>query len=221
MEENLDDDDVQIGYIMTRVGILRNTQEAVASYIDFVKRNLADESSFVVAAKVPDIQRKPATTVSLKERAGDTDVVFDSTVAHADIEEGEAYDKQIKPLPDLEKTSGAEKGPNVGATNTNKEKRKPKYPKVFDPTNPKSEKNEKEKKAKKEKEKEKKAKEKKAKEEKDKKAKEEEEKEKKEKKAKQEKEKENEKEKEKKEKEEEDKEKKEKLQNRRRRREGE
>ncbi len=59
------------------------------------------------------------------------------TVAHADIEEGEAYDKQIKPLPDLEKTSGAEKGPNVGATNTNEEKRKPKYPKVFDPTNPK------------------------------------------------------------------------------------
>uniref|UniRef100_A0A3Q7IDE2 Signal recognition particle SRP72 subunit RNA-binding domain-containing protein n=1 Tax=Solanum lycopersicum TaxID=4081 RepID=A0A3Q7IDE2_SOLLC len=139
--------------------ILRNTQEAVASYIDFVKRNLADESSFVVA-KVPDIQRKPATIVSLKERAGDTDVVFDSvikrlsnvttednklntimqetaTVAHADIEEGEAYDKQIKPLPDLEKTSGAEKGPNVGATNTNKEKKKPKYPKIFDPTNPK------------------------------------------------------------------------------------
>uniref|UniRef100_A0A494G9S6 Uncharacterized protein n=1 Tax=Solanum lycopersicum TaxID=4081 RepID=A0A494G9S6_SOLLC len=138
---------------------LRNTQEAVASYIDFVKRNLADESSFVVA-KVPDIQHKLATIVSLKERAGDTDVVFDSaikrlsnvmtednklntimqetaTVAHADIEEGEAYDKQIKPLPDLEKTSGAKKGPNVGATNTNEEKRKPKYPKVFYPTNPK------------------------------------------------------------------------------------
>ncbi|KAK6776265.1 hypothetical protein RDI58_027266 [Solanum bulbocastanum] len=55
MEENLADDDVeielapiavQIAYVQQ---ILGNTQEAVASYTDLVKRNLADESSLAVA----------------------------------------------------------------------------------------------------------------------------------------------------------------------------
>ncbi|KAK6803038.1 hypothetical protein RDI58_000822 [Solanum bulbocastanum] len=55
MEENLADDDVeielapiavQIAYVQQ---ILGNTQEAIASYTDLVKRNLADESSLAVA----------------------------------------------------------------------------------------------------------------------------------------------------------------------------
>ena len=79
------------------------------------------------------------------------------TTPHADIEEAETYEKQLKQLPglkaidvdSLEKTSGAkqaEKGPNAGATETyeakskdkakKKRKRKPKYPKGFDPANP-------------------------------------------------------------------------------------
>ncbi|KAH0763411.1 hypothetical protein KY290_019484 [Solanum tuberosum] len=56
MEENLADDDVeielapiavQIAYVQQ---ILRNTQEAVASYTDFVKRNLADDESSLEVA---------------------------------------------------------------------------------------------------------------------------------------------------------------------------
>ena len=58
------------------------------------------------------------------------------TAAHADIEKAEAYAKQLKPLPSLEKTSSAEKGPNVGATETYEAKRKSKYLKGFDPANP-------------------------------------------------------------------------------------
>ncbi|KAM3344295.1 signal recognition particle subunit SRP72 [Capsicum galapagoense] len=55
MEENLADDDVeielapiavQIAYVQQ---ILGNTQEAVASYTDLIKRNFADESSLAVA----------------------------------------------------------------------------------------------------------------------------------------------------------------------------
>ncbi|KAL3347796.1 hypothetical protein AABB24_021443 [Solanum stoloniferum] len=55
MEENLADDDVeielapiavQIAYVQQ---ILGNTQEAIASYTDLVKRNFADESSLAVA----------------------------------------------------------------------------------------------------------------------------------------------------------------------------
>uniref|UniRef100_A0A3Q7IEL6 Signal recognition particle SRP72 subunit RNA-binding domain-containing protein n=1 Tax=Solanum lycopersicum TaxID=4081 RepID=A0A3Q7IEL6_SOLLC len=56
--------------------------------------------------------------------------------SHADIEKAEAYAKQLKPLPSLEKTSSAEKGPNVGATETYEAKRKSKYLKGFDPANP-------------------------------------------------------------------------------------
>ncbi|KAH0732962.1 hypothetical protein KY289_004150 [Solanum tuberosum] len=55
MEENLADDDVEIELVPIAVQIayvqqiLGNTQEAVASYTDLVKRNLADESSLAVA----------------------------------------------------------------------------------------------------------------------------------------------------------------------------
>ncbi|KAG4202018.1 hypothetical protein ERO13_A05G311500v2 [Gossypium hirsutum] len=81
-----------------------------------------------------------------------------TTVAHANVEKAEAYEKQLKPLPGLkgadvdalEKTSGAK--PVDGASRAGlaeaqedgktkekpkkKRKRKPRYPKGFDPANP-------------------------------------------------------------------------------------
>ncbi|VFQ60078.1 unnamed protein product [Cuscuta campestris] len=79
------------------------------------------------------------------------------TTAQSDIEKAEAYEKKLKPLPDLhavdidalEKTSGAkniEGGPTRGVPEAyeakskerakKKRKRKPRYPKGFDPANP-------------------------------------------------------------------------------------
>ncbi|KAL9269583.1 Signal recognition particle subunit SRP72-like protein [Drosera capensis] len=81
-----------------------------------------------------------------------------TTAAHVDIDKAEAYEKQLKPLPglnridvdSLEKTSGAK--PSINGSHTEiidtheetktkekpkkKRKRKPRYPKGFDPANP-------------------------------------------------------------------------------------
>ncbi|KAG7586171.1 putative TPR-like repeat [Arabidopsis thaliana x Arabidopsis arenosa] len=75
-----------------------------------------------------------------------------TTLAHVNVEKAETYEKQLKPLPglkavdvdNLEKTSGAKPIEGTAASSSQEEvkkekakrKRKPKYPKGFDPANP-------------------------------------------------------------------------------------
>uniref|UniRef100_K4AVD8 Signal recognition particle SRP72 subunit RNA-binding domain-containing protein n=1 Tax=Solanum lycopersicum TaxID=4081 RepID=K4AVD8_SOLLC len=114
--------------------ILRNTQEDVASYTDFFKRNWADE--FLIMYERTRLLKLKKYLDKFPDMSKVILLARTQTAAHADIEKAEAYAKQLKPLPSLEKTSSAEKGPNVGATETYEAKRKSKYLKGFDPANP-------------------------------------------------------------------------------------